>query len=144
MERTNSFKIPTCSFDLYKWAYEFNNIYFYGEPQNQETLVADIKRAFSAKITHYHAMDTSSLGALDNFFSINLLRNHAFSLKQRERIFQFIHLILFLLIGISLFLQVRIFVLIHKITTVKSSYTSSEYSYAQELKTKLDSKQNAK
>ncbi len=123
---------------------QFDNIYFYGHLTNKENLILEIEKVFNTKTTRYHSMDVSSLTTQDNFFTINLLKEHAFSLQERRLIFLAVHAVLLIVLLVNIGLGIKLFEINKNITDIKSSYNDSEYSYALSLQEQVNAQHGKK
>lgn len=116
----------------------FDTIYCIGELAGLDDLRQEIEKRFSTHTESHPALDISTaLGVEDNFFSLNLMRNFTFSLKERKQIFMGTHLVLALFLAVCVLMASKTIMNSRKIQKLESMYSSKDVNYAVNLKRHL-------
>ena len=118
---------------------KFDCFYFSGDLNRKDGLITQLGKEFNTTIERGDFTDVKdALGSERNFFSLNLVRDYAFSLSQRKQIFIGANLVLFCCLAALLLLSVRMVKANILTNSLKASYESTDYDYAKNLKNQLE------
>ena len=113
---------------------KFDHIYFSGDISRKTQVAEKVKHIFCENVTQGYFIDAEvSLRCAENIFSLNLVRNRTFSLKQRRVITQATRTVLTACCAVAIILGIRIFTAELKIKNMRSSYTALDYERAVNL-----------
>ena len=115
-----------------------DRVYFYGEVAHKDELAQEIARQSNAAAEDAHFINLKkALCSEKNYFNLNLLRYHSFTIKRREQILMAMNIFLFLYLGICILLGAKIQAQGKLIHNLRSSYTARDYDYARNLERQL-------
>ena len=117
-----------------------DRIHFAGTLEDKMEIVEDIEASFQAKIECDHSIDIVTALSIENqYFDINFARRYTLTESERVHTMRAAKLLLALYCLFVILLGSQIFFRFQKLKNLDSSYTITDYNYAQNLKKELDS-----
>ena len=113
-------------------------IFYCGNLSGKDDLIEMFSRDFKSEIFQKKAAKGLSFTPR-NFFNLNLMRNHAVSLKERSSAIAYMRYIIIFALLACVYSLFHILSIDRETKTIKGSYTKSDYEYAKRLQQQVKS-----